>query len=93
MLLTIKTERDNEMDINQIHEKVVLELQKLGIILDNIEDVNLNDYMDDSLQFISFIVQVEQAFDIVFPNEELLLNSLYSLDGFCELIKEIREKR
>ncbi len=81
------------MDINQIHEKVVLELQKLGIILDNIEDVNLNDYMDDSLQFISFIVQVEQAFDIVFPNEELLLNSLYSLDGFCELIKEIREKR
>lgn len=81
------------MDKNQIHEKVILELQKLGIILDSMEDVNLNDYIDDSLQFISFIVQVEQAFDIVFPDEELLLNSLYSLNGFCELIKEIIEKR
>lgn len=81
------------MDKKQINEKVILELQKLGIFLDSIEDVNLNDYIDDSLQFISFIVQVEQAFDIVFPDEELLLNSLYSLDGFCELIKEIREKR
>lgn len=81
------------MDKKQINEKVILELQKLGIFLDSIEDVNLNDYIVDSLQFISFIVQVEQAFDIVFPDEELLLNSLYSLDGFCELIKEIREKR
>lgn len=44
------------MDKKQINEKVILELQKLGIFLDSIEDVNLNDYIDDSLQFISFIV-------------------------------------
>lgn len=80
------------MEIYEIREKIVFELQKLGIFVDETDDFNLREYIDDSLIFISFMVQVEETFDISFDDEDLIYGSLASINAFCNIVKEIVEK-
>lgn len=77
----------------EICAKVLEQLQKIGIILDGSNDVNLNEYIEDSLQYISFVVLLEQCFDITFPDEELLLNSFSSLYGIVTLVESLIENK
>lgn len=55
-------------------------------------DLDLRDYIADSIQFINFIVDIEKRFEIEFPDEYLLYDSIASLHSFVELIKKCREK-
>ena len=78
------------MEIYEIREKIVFELQKLGIFVDETDDFNLREYIDDSLIFISFMVQVEETFDISFDDEDLIYGSLASINAFCNIVKVLR---
>ena len=78
---------------NEIAINVLEQLQKIGIFLDGTDDVNLNEYIEDSLQYISFVVLLEQSFDITFPDEELLFNSFSSLHGLITLVENLLESK
>ena len=64
----------------------------MGIIVSmdsEFEDVDLTEYILDSMQFISFITELEQELNIELPNEYLLYENIRSLNGFISLIENI----
>lgn len=82
--------------MSEIKAKCINILCNLGIIVDEVdeEDISLIEYGIDSLSFISFIVEVERAFDIIIPDELLVIDSISSLNGFCAFIEDkVEEKK
>jgi len=62
----------------------------MGILVpDDNNDIDLSEYIIDSLQFISFIVEIENKFGIEIPDELLNIENLKSLNGFSQLIENI----
>ena len=78
-----------------IREKVRLCLQDIGVFLSDSEwkqiDLNLLDYIQDSLQFINFIIEVEERCGCVLPDELLQMDLLKSLNLFTETIQTAME--
>lgn len=62
----------------------------MGIIIDAQEDeVDLKEYILDSIQFITVIVEIERMFSIEFPDELLLYSVFDSLTGLISLIDSL----
>lgn len=74
------------MDIKEKTRKI---LYDMGFSIDSENDVNLLEYGVDSLQFIEFVVSIEEEFDIVIPDEVLLMDNISSLNGFITYIESI----
>ena len=67
-------------------------LSNIGILIDEQKetiDVDLTEYILDSIQFISFIVELERELNIEFPDELLLYENIRSLNGFISLIENL----
>ena len=65
--------------------KILLCLENIGIELGEEEkEVNLRDILQDSLLFISFIVQVEEVFGIQLDDSFLMIDNLKTIRGFAE---------
>lgn len=67
-------------------------LSNIGILIDEqmeTFDVDLTEYILDSIQFISFIVELERELNIEFPDELLLYDNICSLNGFISLIENL----
>ena len=76
----------------EVKVKLIEILNENGIYISpNTEesDIDLREYITDSMQFVSFIVAVEESLGIVFPNEMLLYDSIASLNGFSNTIESI----
>ena len=76
----------------EIKEKVLYVMESIGVFVeDDVKDTNfdMRDYIVDSLQFISFIVNLEKEFGIVYPDELLLMDKIGSFDGFCSIIESL----
>ena len=55
------------------------------------EDVDLREYIMDSIQFINFVVELEKKFSIEIPEEYLnfeTISSLNKLKGIVEMLIE-----
>lgn len=75
-----------------INEIIIL-LHEEGFEIDySGTDLDLRDYISDSIQFISFIVDIENKFEIEFPDEYLLYNSISSLHSFSEIVKNCKQE-
>lgn len=78
------------MDINSI---VKLSMQNIGIFIeenrDKELDIDLRDYIKDSISFISFIIELETNLEIEIPYEMLAYESLTSFNGFCNMLCEL----
>lgn len=71
-------------------ERLVQCLEETGIFIDLQEsDIDLRDYIIDSMQFITSIIAIESEFQIEIPSELLLYDNLISMNSFCEIIDEI----
>ena len=83
------------MDANKEHivETVAECLENIGVIIEtnNLEtsDVNIIEYNIDSLDFISFIVDVEERLNIIIPEEILRYDILQSFNGFINFIVKV----
>lgn len=55
------------------------------------EDLSLSDYINDSIQFMTILVQLEEKFDIEFPDETLQIDYFSSLYGLTDIICELKE--
>ena len=75
------------MNENEVKAAIIEELENLGIIIDMTEeDTDLLSMEIDSITFITFIISLEERFDIRFPDEYLTMEVLRSLNGFAILI-------
>lgn len=53
------------------------------------EDLDLREYIIDSIGFMSFIVELENRLGIYFPDERLDFEVLSSLNEFTEMIEDL----
>ena len=81
------------MDDLKIKEEIVQALNNVGLFftIEELEVENIGELIPDSLTYISFIVELEQAFDIDIPDEYLLPERLSSLNGIVEIINELTQ--
>ena len=71
-------------------DKIVDIIADMGVMVvrnNEEDDINLQEYIVDSLQFISFILELERTFDIEFPDEMLLYESIQSLNGLASMVE------
>ena len=77
----------------ETREKVLQCLKNVGVNteLETVDenDINLNEYIFDSIQFASFVVELEDDLSIELPYESLSSDSLNSLNGFSKMIDEL----
>ena len=65
----------------------------MGLVIDFCEDkmdFDLREYIVDSLEFVSFIMEIEQHFEIEIPSELLIYDNIKSTVGFANMINEMR---
>ena len=65
--------------------------EKTGIYIDEngIEEIQLDNYTEDSIQFITLIVEIESAFNIEIPDELLVITNFKSIDAVCNMLDGI----
>lgn len=80
------------MDILPIIKKA---LENVGIDIGNDLnlDTDLREYVNSSVLFISFIVEIEEMLHIEFPDELLLTDTLSSLGNLCKIVKELVDQK
>lgn len=81
------------MDTRQIIIEIVEVLNDMGLVIDFCErqiDFDLREYIVDSLEFVSFIMEIEQHFKIEIPSELLIYDNIKSTVGFANMISEMR---
>lgn len=69
-------------------------LDMMGIVIgeEEFEDLDLREYVIDSLQFITFILELEHYFSIEIPADILVYDNISSFNGFSELLVELVEE-
>lgn len=70
------------MNKEYIKEKLTSIMSQNGLCLLNEEEL----LEIDSVQFITIILDIEEAFQIEIPDDKLIIDELKSLDDFCNLI-------
>ena len=83
------------MTIEVIREKLLSAFQNVGInfAFNPNEDVDLQEYIDDSLQYITAIAEIENIFDVDLPDELLAFTALKSFCSFSEAIFELVQEK
>lgn len=74
-------------------EDIINILSNIGIIIENIDkdsSIFLNEYIEDSIAFISFVVEIENVFGIEIPDEYLLFSEMETLSDVCNIINSIK---
>ena len=70
-------------------EVILSIIQEMGNSIDDLdpnENIDLQLYIIDSMQFIGFIISVEERFNIEFPDEMMLMENIKSLDDFAGIV-------
>ena len=64
-------------------------LNDIGIFLEEEEDFDLREYIVESLQFVSYILCLEEALGIEIPDELLIYDKMTSFNGYCNAIESV----
>ena len=80
------------MENNEIRSNIIRMISDLfpdsGIDADVIEYVDLIDDLGmDSVSFISIVIEVESLFNIIVPDDMLLLECFRNVDKICEVVE------
>jgi acyl carrier protein len=75
----------------EIREKVIGCLESLGIFADKSENFLINEYVQDSMTYMMFLVGLEQAFGVAIPDEHLssIIGPEQTLEGICTMIETL----
>lgn len=80
--------------MKEIREKIIECLENLGFVLDKMseeKDVDLSEYILDSIDFVQFLVELEETFAIDIPDSMLGIDVLKSLNGLANMILELKK--
>ena len=77
--------------MDKIKNDVIEVLNELGIETEDIgeNDVDLTEFIVESIMFISFIVELEDKLGIEIPEELLDIISIKSLNTFSTILEEL----
>lgn len=80
------------MERDEVKKEVLTCLKNIGVMVDESEGDNLNvqDYIEDSIMFITFIIELENHFDIEIADEYLLPEKVNNLQNLVELVNELK---
>ena len=77
------------MDREITRYKIIEALKNIYVFIeDYVDDVDLDTYIEDSIQFMSFVVAIEEAFNIEFPAEMLVFDNFKSIETIVVVIEE-----
>ena len=80
------------MERNVCIEGILEVLEECGFIVQyDGTDFSLSDYIEDSIQFMTILVELEDKFGIEFPDEMLQIDYFSSLFGLADIICELNE--
>lgn len=78
------------MQFDTVRRKIVKAFENAGIMFSTEDDDPvLEDYFEDSVQYITAIVEIENALEIEVPDEFLLPENMQTLDTFSRSMMEI----
>lgn len=79
------------MEKNEIVQLIMNSIQSIGVEIQNInfEEADLMGVLEDSIQFISLIVSLEEELQIEIPDEYLLTDNFHSIGGLGEMLLEL----
>lgn len=77
----------------EIYDKLLVAIENSGIdIPESIpDDLDLTEYISDSLQFVSLVINIEEELGIVLPDDFLLIDNFHSLTGLVNQLHELVE--
>ena len=82
------------MNINEIRKRIIICLENIGFVFfDNLDDINLSEYISDSVEFVQFLVELEEEFNIEIPDDLLGMEILGSINGLSNMIIELIETK
>lgn len=76
---------------SDVKTKLIEAIESVGVNVSPYpdSDIDLVSILDGSLQFLSMIISIEEAFQITIPDEFLIIDNFHSLDGFACMIEEL----
>ncbi len=83
------------MTIGNIKKQIFEILDENGIYIepgDTGEDIDLREYLVDSIQYVYFIVELEERLGVELPDEILIYDNLASLNGFVNMVIQFCEE-
>ena len=73
-----------------IFNKIIKCMVEIGIIIEaSLEGRFIDEDIDDSLTYISFIVEIEEEFNISIPDEYLQGDIIETYDDVAEMIQQL----
>ncbi len=85
---------DSYMDVkNKIIEVFEMNGFYLPVTAEGENDINITEYDISSLVFISIIVQFEEEFGIIIPDENLTIELFQSFNGLAGFIYDLSRER
>ena len=80
------------MKKEDIIKRIPSVLENIGIFdVDITEEMDLNEWIVDSIMFISFIIELENVFKIQIPDELLQHETISSIQGLADIILKLKE--
>ena len=77
--------------------KIKMILEDIGIEINidekNYNDIDLTEYIEDSMDFMGFMMGVEEEFEIDIPDECMSLEAIKSLNGFLNIIISCKQEQ
>ena len=83
------------MTIGNIKKQIFEIFDENGIYIepdDTGEDIDLREYLVVSIQYVYFIVELEERLGVELPDEILIYDNLASLNGFVNMVAQFCEE-
>jgi acyl carrier protein len=85
------------MDMENMEMKagIIQALENAGVFVDVEEqnEINIINLIDDSIQFVSFVVQLEEIFKIELTSELLVIDNFSTIDSVCEILQALCQEK
>ena len=82
------------MKFHDVKHRVKAAFEEAGILFDSSDlDPDIVAYIEDSVQYVSSIVAIENALQIEIPDVYLVPDTMHSLNEFCRALKEIMDNQ
>lgn len=72
-----------------MEEKLMECFENLGIFIESCEKFNIEEYIEDSMSFISLIVEIEGAFEIEVVDEYLDMEKFRTSEDILSLVDKL----
>ncbi len=88
--MQIEKDRVVKMERNGT-DNILKALENVGIFIEKPDEVDLSNFFESSIQFMTFIVEIEDIFQIEIPNELLVFENFTSVEKINDIIASLKE--